>query len=142
MEVEVKVEDEGKPKSRKKPDPVEAVTDTVTETAREAAAAAQDVYQPIYDQVNPRRSSAERPNSFNPVAWMVDGATGVVEEVKRSDLGLSQEFWTHFYAMRREGILAARAAVESVLSRIEKSSEELQEQIERQARRGEVKIKS
>ncbi len=87
-----------------------------------------------------RRSSEERANAFNTLAWMVEGATGVVEELRHSDLGLSEEFWVHLYAARREGLLAARAAIDSLLAHTEKESQQAQEQSERQARRGEVAI--
>jgi hypothetical protein len=102
-------------------------------------AAAQADYQPDYGP-DVRRSSENRPNAFNPLAWVVEGATGVVEEVLHGDLGLSEEFWRHFYAFRREGLLAARAAVNSLLAHTEKATTEAQEQVERKARRGEVTI--
>jgi UPF0288 family protein (methanogenesis marker protein 3) len=71
---------------------------------------------------------------------MVEGATGLVEELRHSDLGLSEEFWVHIYAMRREGLLAARAAIDSLLAHSEQQSQQTQEQNQRQARRGGVAV--
>jgi hypothetical protein len=101
--------------------------------------AEQSDYTPQYDPPT-RRSSESRANAFNPLAWMVEGATGVVEEVRHSDLGLSEEFWVHLYAMRREGLLAARAAVNSLLEKFERERPTTPEQTKRQTRRGEVTI--
>jgi hypothetical protein len=106
-------------------------------TARDKAE--QSTYEPDYDPPT-RRSSKARANAFNPLAWMVEGATGVVEEVRHSDLGLSEEFWVHLYAMRREGLLAARAAVNSLLEKVERARPTTPEQTKRQTRRGEVTI--
>ena len=65
-------------------------------------------YEPDYDQ--PRRQpSSDRENAFNSLAWMLEGATGLMEELRHSDLGLSEEFWVHALAARREGLLALRA---------------------------------
>jgi hypothetical protein len=101
--------------------------------------AEQAAYQPEYERPH-RRSSDERTNAFNTLAWVVEGATGLVEELRHSDLGLSEKFWMHLYAMRREGLLAARAAIDSLLEQTEKESKEAQEQTQRQARRGGVVI--
>lgn len=105
------------------------------------AKAAEANYQPEYDRPGPRRSAAARANAFNAVAWMVEGATGLVEELRHSDLGLSEEFWVHLYAARREGLLAARAAIDSLLAQTEKEHRAAQEQQERKARRGGVAVK-
>jgi hypothetical protein len=132
-EIEIKpeqVKEEAKQKARK------AVKEATS--ARDKAADAN--YEPEYQRPGPRRSSEERANAFNTLAWMVEGATGIVEELRHSDLGLSEEFWVHLYAMRREGLLAARAAIDSLLSQTEKESQQAQEQSKRAARRGEVAI--
>lgn len=97
-------------------------------------------YEPHYNRPGPRRSSENRANAFNTLAWLVEGATGLVEELRHSDLGLSEEFWVHVYAMRREGLLAARAAIDSLLEKSEQEGQEAQEQSKRQARRGQVNI--
>jgi hypothetical protein len=110
------------------------------QAANARAKAAEANYQPGYDNPGRRRSSEDRANAFNTLAWMMEGATGLVEELRHSDLGLSEQFWVHLYAMRREGLLAARAAIDSLLSQTEKESIEAQEQSQRQARRGEVAI--
>lgn len=106
--------------------------------ANARAKAAEIPYTPEYDRPGPRRSSEDRANAFNTLAWLVEGATGLVEELRHSDLGLSEEFWVHLYAMRREGLLAARAAIDSLLAQSEKHSKEAREQSERRARRGQV----
>lgn len=113
-------------------------TEKAAQSARKTAE--KMVYQPEYDRTNVRTSGENRSTAFNPIAWVVDGATGVVEEVKNNDLGLSEEFWVHFNAMQREGLLALRAAIDSVLANTEKATQELKEQVERQTRRGEVKV--
>jgi hypothetical protein len=102
--------------------------------------AAQTPYEPAYSRPGPRRSTEARANAFNTLAWMVEGATGLVEELRHSDLGLSEEFWVHLYAMRREGLLAVRAAIDSLLAHSEQQSQQAQEQSQRQARRGGVAV--
>ncbi len=104
------------------------------------AKAAQADYEPEYERPGRRRKSEDRANAFNSLAWMVEGATGLVEELRHSDLGLSEEFWVHLYAARREGLLAARSAIDSLLAQTEKESQQAQEQSRRQERRGEVAI--
>jgi hypothetical protein len=101
--------------------------------------AAQKPYTPVYPP-SARQPAEARPHAFNPLAWMLDGATGLLEELRHNDLGLSQEFWLHFYAARREGLLAARAFVESLLAQTEQESRKAQERAERRARRGGVTI--
>jgi len=113
-------------------------TDKAIKSARKKAGDMD--YAPDYDRKNVRTSGENRSTAFNPVAWVVDGATGVVEEVKNNDLGLNEEFWVHFNAMQREGLLAARAAIDSILANAEKATKEVKEQVERQTRRGEVKV--
>jgi hypothetical protein len=107
------------------------------DNARAKAASAN--YEAEHDHPG-RRSSEDRANAFNTLAWIVEGATGLAEELRHSDLGLSEEFWVHLYAARREGLLAARAAIDSLLAKTEKESQEAQAQSQRQARRGGVTI--
>jgi hypothetical protein len=110
------------------------------QSSNERIKAEQADYEPEYHRPGPRRSSEARANAFNSIAWMVEGATGLVEELRHSDLGLSEEFWIHVYAMRREGLLAARAAIDSLLSKSERESREAAEQIKREDRRGDIAI--
>lgn len=101
--------------------------------------AAQEEYTPRYE--TPARSPApERGASFNPLAWVADGVTGAIEEVRHNDLGLSQAFWTHLYAARRESLLTAQALVESLIARAESKSEQQEERRQRRERRGSVDI--
>lgn len=96
-------------------------------------------YTPDYTEI-PRRPAAERENAFNALAWLLEGATGLVEELRHNDLGLSEEFWVHFYAARRESLLAARALVDSLLEQTEEETRKAQEQAQRRARRGGVDV--
>lgn len=102
--------------------------------------AAQRDYTPDYARPSRRRPAEGRAGAFNTLAWLIDGATGVVEELRHSDLGLSEEFWVHYYAMRREGLLAARAVIDNLLAQTEQESRKSQEQQERKQRRGGVPI--
>jgi hypothetical protein len=79
-----------------------------------------------------RKPASERESAFNLMAWLLEGATGVVEELRHNDLGLSEEFWTHAYAARTETLLAMRAALDTL---IERSSAIEREEAERNARR-------
>ena len=101
--------------------------------------AEQRPYTPDYGEV-PRRPAEERENSFNALAWLLEGATGLVEELRHNDLGLSEEFWIHFYAARRESLLAARALVDSLLEKTEQEARKAEERTQRRACRGEVKV--
>jgi hypothetical protein len=101
--------------------------------------AAQEEYTPRYE-TPARKPAAERPASFNPLAWVADGVTGAIEEVRHNDLGLSQAFWTHLYAVRRESLLTAQALVESLLAHVESQSEQQEDRKQRRERRGGVDI--
>jgi len=74
------------------------------------------------------------------LAWLLEGATGFVEEMRHSDLGLSEEFWVHAAAARREGLLAARALLEQVLEETQQQQTAERERQARQARRGSVNV--
>ena len=122
------------------PAPENPAPDTKTEpppSARQRAA--QSEYAPRYEQPD-RTPAGERTAAFNALAWLADGLTGAMEEARHSDLGLSQEFWTHLYAVRRESLLAAKALVESLLAKTECETEQQQETEQRRARRGGVDI--
>ena len=125
-------------RTTKKPADDKASKSKQTENARDKAAQAD--YEAEYDRPGRRRSSEARANAFNTLAWLVEGATGLAEELRHSDLGLSEEFWIHLYAARREGLLAARAAIDSLLAQTERESQKAHAQSKRQARRGEVNI--
>lgn len=101
--------------------------------------AAQRAYTPEYEP-SARRPAEERENAFNMLAWLLEGATGLVEELRHNDLGLSEEFWVHLYAARREGLLAARALIDSLLEQSERETRQAAERAERRARRGGVAI--
>lgn len=87
-----------------------------------------------------RKPASERENAFNFVAWLLEGATGVVEELRHNDLGLSEEFWTHAYAARTETLLAMRAALDSLIEKSSALEREEAERHARQERRGGINI--
>jgi len=93
--------------------------------------AAERSYTPEYEQPG-RRPASAREDAFNSLAWMLEGATGLVDELRNSDLGLSEEFWLHAMASRREGLLALRAVLDEL---IEKSTEQTRKETERQKQR-------
>ncbi|MEZ4658575.1 MAG: hypothetical protein R2911_13470 [Caldilineaceae bacterium] len=80
---------------------------------------------------SPRRPAEERADAFNVMAWLAEGAVGVVKELRHNDLGLPQEFWTHAYAARRESLLAARSFLEHLTTC---TNQLARKQSERQAR--------
>uniref|UniRef100_A0A7C1FGH8 Uncharacterized protein n=1 Tax=Caldilinea aerophila TaxID=133453 RepID=A0A7C1FGH8_9CHLR len=69
-------------------------------------------YRPTYGKPG-RRPASERENAFNALIWILDGVTGLLEELQHNDLGLPEEFWVHAYAARREGLLALRAILDA-----------------------------
>jgi hypothetical protein len=101
--------------------------------------AAESDYQPEYQQPA-RRPVGDRENAFHLLAWIAEGASGLVEELRHNDLGLSEEFWIHLYAARRESLLTARAFVNSLLAKFESDAQKAQEREKRQERRGGVSI--
>jgi hypothetical protein len=87
-----------------------------------------------------RRPADQRENAFQGVAWLLEGITGVVEELRHSDLGLSEEFWVHAYAARRESLLAVRAVVDQLIERAEADDRQEEERRQRRERRGGINI--
>lgn len=106
--------------------------------ARQRAAATP--YTPDYQRPPARRPASQREESFSALGWLLDGATGVIGEIRHNDLGLSEEFWIHAYAARREGILALQAALNSILSHVETEENRGRERRTRQERRGSIDI--
>jgi hypothetical protein len=96
-------------------------------------------YEPDYPESD-RKPSAERPNAFNALAWLVEGATGLWEELHHNDLGLTEEFWKHAYAARRESLLALRAAVDALIAQTESQARQEEERQQRRERRGGINI--
>jgi hypothetical protein len=111
----------------------------VTETSSDSKRAPQQTYESQFEQSS-RKPAADRPNAFNPLAWLIDGATGLVEELRHSDLGLSEEFWAHAYAARRESLYALRAALDALITQIESQTEHEAKQQQRRERRGNIEI--
>lgn len=96
-------------------------------------------YRPAYEQ-SARKPSGERDTAFNALAWLIEGATGMVEELRHNDLGLSEDFWVHAAAARREGLLAARAVLEQLLEETEQQQAAERQRQERQTRRGGINV--
>lgn len=96
-------------------------------------------YRPNYQEAR-RKPAAERESSFNALAWLIEGATGVVEELRHSDLGLSEDFWVHAAAARREGLMAVRAVIDQLLEETEQQQAAERQREERQSRRGGINV--
>jgi hypothetical protein len=96
-------------------------------------------YRPAYERPT-RRPAEEREDSFNALAWLVEGASGFVEELRHNDLGLSEEFWVHAAAARREGLLAARALLDQWLEETQQQQAAARERQTRQERRGGINV--
>jgi|CXWK01.1.fsa_nt_gi sarcosine oxidase delta subunit len=103
------------------------------------AGGAQSRYRPNYTRPT-RRPADERENAFDMLAWMLEGATGIVDELRHNDLGLSEEFWVHAAAARRETLLAMHAALESIIEKTNAAEKEQQEREVRRERRGGIAI--
>jgi hypothetical protein len=107
------------------------------ESARDRARARS--YRPAYGRPS-RRPAGERDGAFNALVWLLDGATGFVEELRHNDLGLSEEFWVHAYAARRESLLALRAVLNDMLDGEGPQQDTEQEPEQRRPRRGNINI--
>jgi len=96
-------------------------------------------YTPEVENVA-RKPAADRPNAFNSTAWLVEGAFGLLEELRHNDLGLSEKFWQHAYAARRETLLAMRAALDDLIAHTESATQQAKAQEQRQSRRGGIQV--
>lgn len=96
-------------------------------------------YTPRYAE-SPRRPSAEREDAFNALAWMIEGAAGVIDELRHNDLGLSEDFWVHAYAARRESLLALRAVIDELIAKAESAEQAKDDRQKRRDRRGGIDI--
>ncbi len=104
--------------------------------SRKSGAAA---YEPTYEDP-PRQPKSERPDAFNATLWLIEGVGGILDEIQHNDLGLPEEFWTHAYAARKEGLLAARALIDHAIQRSDEELAKAAQQEEKKARRGGVDI--
>ena len=68
-------------------------------------------YRPRYRKPS-RQPAAERESAFNAFLWLLDGATGVIEEMRHNDFGVPEECWVHADAARRESLMALRAVID------------------------------
>lgn len=96
-------------------------------------------YRAAYEETA-RKPASERDTAFNALAWLIEGATGLVEELRHNDLGLSEDFWVHAAAARREGLLAARAVFDQLLEETEQQQAAERQRQERQTRRGGINV--
>lgn len=87
-----------------------------------------------------QNQEAESYKAFNIGAWLVEGAVGVVNELKHSNLALSPEFWEHAHCARRESLLAARAVLDQLINCTEKCAGEDGSRERRKQRRGNISI--
>ena len=94
-------------------------------------------YRPKYGPSG-RRPAAEREGAFNVWMWLLEGATGAIEEVRHNDLGLSEDFWVHAAAARRESLLALRAVLDQMIDGEE--TQQTEERDQRRARRGGIQV--
>lgn len=135
------------PNTQIKPDPPSNNEQTANErtanertakerTANERGTKGERAYDPP-----PRRPRHERKNAFDLSAWLIEGVLGIAEEVRHNDLGLSEEFWTHAYAARREALLAARALIDTAIERCEDDDEKQARRDAGRRQRGRVNIK-
>jgi hypothetical protein len=107
-------DDPGDPYDDQAGDDYDLLDDLADEDARQANArrrAQQRSYRPRYTKPT-RRPAAERDSSFNALLWLLDGATGLVEEMRHNDLGLPEEFWMHADAARKESLMALRTILD------------------------------
>lgn len=102
-------------------------------------AAQEQAYAPEYEE-SPRKPAEERPNAFNTVAWLLEGATGIFEELRHNDLGLPEEFWVHAYAARHESLLALQAVVDDLVKKSAQAQKQETEKQQRRERRGGIEI--
>jgi len=92
-------------------DLLDDLTDDELRRANARQRAQQRGYRPRYARPG-RRPASEREGAFNALLWLLDGATGMVEELRHNDLGLSEEFWVHAAAARKESLMALRAILD------------------------------
>lgn len=101
--------------------------------------ASERAYEPAYEK-NTRQPSGERENAFNALAWLLEGATGLVEELRHNDLGLPEDFWVHAYAARKESLLALRAILDDMIEQSESQVKKEEEKQKRRDRRGGINV--
>ncbi len=96
-------------------------------------------YTPEYEE-SPRKPASDRPNAFNALAWLLEGATGMFEELRHNDLGLPEDFWVHAYAARHESLLALQAVIDDLVKKSESAQRQETEKQQRRERRGGIEI--
>ena len=89
---------------------------------------------------SPRRAKTERENAFDVGRWLLQGLTGLSEELRHNDLGLPEDFWVHAYAARKEALLAAKALVDAALENCAAEKAAHSEEKKKPPQRGQVSI--
>lgn len=92
------------------------------------------------DEARGRRPRRERENAFDVGAWLLEGLTGLSEELRHNDLGLPEDFWVHAYAARKEALLATKALVDAALERCADEEANPPSQNKKPPQRGQVSI--
>ncbi len=85
-------------------------------------------------------ASTERDNTFNTLAWLVEGATGLIGELRHTDLGLPADFWVHAKMARKESLLALRAVLDDLIVRSDSQAQKEAETQQRRKRRGGINV--
>ncbi|MFN8491701.1 MAG: hypothetical protein U0350_29145 [Caldilineaceae bacterium] len=101
--------------------------------------ASERAYEPAHEKTK-RQPSGERENAFNALAWLLEGATGLIEELRHNDLGLPEDFWVHAYAARKESLLALRAILDDMIEQSESQVKKEEEKQKRRDRRGGINV--
>jgi hypothetical protein len=114
-------------------------SETGRDESNARSSARKRAYKPPYDAAD-RKPATERENAFNAAMWLLEGATGMLEELRHNDFGLPEDFWVHAYAARREGLLAMRAVLDEMIARSEADQAKADDREKRQSRRGGISV--
>ena len=74
------------------------------------------------------------------MTWLLEGATGLFEELRHNDLGLPEDFWVQAYAARHESLLALQAVIDDLVKKSESAQRQETEKQQRRERRGGIEI--
>ncbi|MDQ3248128.1 MAG: hypothetical protein M3Q45_02855 [Chloroflexota bacterium] len=86
------------------------------------------------------RAPGESEQRFDTLAWLLEGANGLLGELRHNRLGLSEEFWAHARAARQESLLALRAALDAWIAHSESQEPQSTDQQKRRKRRGGIPV--
>jgi hypothetical protein len=97
---------------------ISSASETVSTPPPKERAAESSTPTPAYESPR-RRPRSKRQDAFDFGTWILEGVVGIAGELRHNDLGLSEEFWIHAYAARREALLAARSLLDVAIERCE-----------------------